>query len=224
MNIDDLLNPEKSVLVPVLKGIAQTLGPWFEVVIHDLKDPDHSLVFIEGNVTGRQPGAPVTDLVLKVLRTYGDRAADIIGYETRTRDGRRLRSSTMFLRDEAGRIRGCVCVNVDVSAFEQLMETLKQFTAAQAPPVRANEDAVETFPTDVSEVLALLVQRAVKGLGKPPSSTDRAERVELVRALDRKGAFLIKGAVDYLASILGVSRYTVYAYLEEARATREDLP
>jgi len=224
LNIDDLLNPEKSVLVPVLKGIAQTLGPWFEVVIHDLKDPDHSLVFIEGNVTGRQPGAPVTDLVLKVLRTYGDRAADIIGYETRTRDGRRLRSSTMFLRDEAGRIRGCVCVNVDVSAFEQLMETLKQFTAAQAPPVRANEDAVETFPTDVSEVLALLVQRAVKGLGKPPSSTDRAERVELVRALDRKGAFLIKGAVDYLASILGVSRYTVYAYLEEARATREDLP
>lgn len=224
MNIDDLLNPEKSVLVPVLRGIAQTLGPWFEVVIHDLKDPDHSLVFIEGNVTGRQPGAPVTDLVLKVLRTYGDRAADIIGYETRTRDGRRLRSSTMFLRDEAGRIRGCVCVNVDVSAFEQLMETLKQFTAAQAPPVRANEDAVETFPTDVSEVLALLVQRAVKGLGKPPASTDRAERVELVRALDRKGAFLIKGAVDYLASILGVSRYTVYAYLEEARATREDLP
>lgn len=224
MNIDDFLNPEKSVLVPVLKGIAQTLGPWFEVVIHDLKDPDHSLVFIEGRVTGRQPGAPVTDLVLKVLRTYGDRAADIIGYETRTKDGRRLRSSTMFLRDEAGRIRGCVCVNVDVSAFEQLMETLKQFTAAQPPPVRANDDAVETFPTDVSEVLALLVERAVKGLGKPPSSTDRAERVELVRALDRKGAFLVKGAVDYLASILGVSRYTVYAYLEEARATREDLP
>lgn len=224
MNIDDLLNAEESVLVPVLKGIAQTLGPWFEVVIHDLKDPDHSLVFIEGGVTGRQPGAPVTDLVLKVLRTYGDKAADIIGYETRTKDGRRLRSSTMFLRDEAGRVRGCVCVNVDVSAFQQLMETLKQFTTAQAPPVRANEDAVETFPTDVSEVLALLVERAVKGLGKPPSSTDRAERVELVRALDRKGAFLVKGAVDYLASILGVSRYTVYAYLEEARATREDLP
>lgn len=223
MAVDDLLNPQESVLVPVLKGIAQTLGPWFEVVIHDLKEPDHSLVFIEGKVTGRQPGAPITDLVLKVLRTYGDRAADIIGYETRAKDGRRLRSSTMFLRDEAGRIRGCVCVNVDVNAFEQLMETLKQFTAAQPQPVRANEDAVETFPTDVSEVLALLVDRAVKGLGKPASGTDRAERVELVRALDRKGTFLIKGAVDYLASILGVSRYTVYAYLEEARATREDL-
>ena len=43
------------------------------------------------------------------------------------------------------------------------------------------------------------------------------DKVEIVRTLDQKGAFLIKGAIDYVAKVLCVSRYTVYNYLDEVR-------
>jgi len=35
--------------------------------------------------------------------------------------------------------------------------------------------------------------------------------------LDKKGVFLVKGSVEQVASVLGVSRYTIYNYLEETR-------
>ncbi len=43
----------------------------------------------------------------------------------------------------------------------------------------------------------------------------REQRIQVVRDLERRGIFLIKGAVDEVARLLGVSRYTVYNYRKE---------
>ncbi|WP_336989646.1 helix-turn-helix domain-containing protein [Bacillus infantis] len=47
------------------------------------------------------------------------------------------------------------------------------------------------------------------------------EKVECVRQLEEKGAFLIKGATDYVANVLGVSKFTVYNYLQKIRTESE---
>jgi predicted transcriptional regulator YheO len=52
---------------------------------------------------------------------------------------------------------------------------------------------------------------------KVPAMMDRDEKKQIVRKLDKSGVFSIKGAVLYLAKVLGVSRYTIYSYLKEVR-------
>lgn len=222
-----LIDPERSPLVSVLQALHRMFGSCFEGVLHDLSDPEHSLVYIVGNVTSRTVGAPITDLVLRVLRTHGNAAPDLIGYETRTRDGRRLKSATVFLRDSVGKIIGCLCVNLDLTRFDAtvaaLAEVVKTATADELllSEVEANGEA-ETFAQTVEEILAQLVEQVLARAGKPVPMMEREDKVRVVQQLDRKGAFLIRGAVDYVANILGVSKYTIYSYLEEVRAPRSD--
>ena len=42
---------------------------------------------------------------------------------------------------------------------------------------------------------------------------DRAQKQAAVRTLDEQGAFLLRGAVDRIARAMGVSRVTLYSYL-----------
>ena len=48
---------------------------------------------------------------------------------------------------------------------------------------------------------------------------EKEDKLVIVRRLDEKGVFLVKGAIDYVANILGVSRYTIYNYLDEVRSS-----
>jgi len=52
---------------------------------------------------------------------------------------------------------------------------------------------------------------------KPVKLMDKADNVRVVRTLDARGIFLIKGAVQAVACALNVSRYTIYNYFSEGR-------
>ena len=62
------IHPSLKALIPFATGIQATVGPYCEVALHDLKHPDRSLIHLIGSVTNRQLGAPVTDLVLYMLK------------------------------------------------------------------------------------------------------------------------------------------------------------
>ncbi|MEW5934173.1 MAG: PAS domain-containing protein [Bacillota bacterium] len=223
--MDHLVDPERSPLVPVLQALQRTLGSCFEGVLHDLSDPEHSLVYIVGGVTGRTVGAPITDLVLRVLRIHGNEAPDLIGYETRTRDGRRLKSTTVFLRDPGGKIVGCLCINLDLTKFDLATSALGELTSTyDADTLLSTEgqagEGGETFAQTVEEMLAQLVGQVLERAGKPVPMMERDDKIRVVQQLDRRGAFLVRGAVEYVAGMLGVSKYTIYSYLEESRVPK----
>ena len=100
-------------LIPVADAIAAAVGPYCEVVLHDISRPERSVVYMAGNVTNRSIGAPLTDMVLRRLREQGDAISDLPGYHNVTKDGKTLRSSTTFVRDGQGKVIGCLCVNID---------------------------------------------------------------------------------------------------------------
>ena len=91
-------------------AITEQFGDNSEVVVHDLKgaDSDHTIVAIEnGHVSQRQLGDGPSRIVLETLQHKGGEApGDMRGYLTKTRDGRILKSSTVFLKDEAGQVEG----------------------------------------------------------------------------------------------------------------------
>ncbi|WP_245527919.1 helix-turn-helix transcriptional regulator [Ammonifex degensii] len=196
--------------------VAETFGRNCEAVVHDLSKLDQSLIHIAGDVTHRSPGAPITDLVLRVLRQEGDGAKDLVSYKTITRDGRILKSSTVFIRDDKGKIVGAFCINFDITEFLNSLNLIQEFVRFRD----ADDDRRETFSMSVQEAIDALVNQAVSLIGKQPPSMDTEEKIRLVAYLEERGAFLIRGAVDYVATILGVSKYTIYSYLQKIRSTR----
>ena len=201
--------------VPLVDGLARAIGPECEIVLHDLRHPSNSLIHIAGSVTGRSLGAPVTNIVLEALRESGDEAPDLFNYKSTAPNGHTLRSSTLFVRD-SGRIIGALCVNVDVSLYEDLgLVAARALAFEQTTP-----GPVERFANTVGDVLDDLLATVILETGLQPSRMSAEDRVHLVAGLEERGVFLIKGAVELTAKRLNVSKFTVYGYLQQIRATK----
>lgn len=209
------IHPKLTALFPVADAINATAGAYSEVVIHDITQPDHSVVYIAGNVTNRQLGAPLTDLVLEQVRRYGNNCEDILNYGTTTRDGKTLRSSTTFVRDDNGEVIGCLCINVDMTPLLSWRYFLDKSLSAEPTLVREN------FSNDVTEALNGIMKSILETYHVPVASLPREEKLTIITLLDDKGVFLVKGAVDQVACALGVSRYSIYNYLEEVRSQKQ---
>jgi predicted transcriptional regulator YheO len=192
------------------RAIVATFGDRCEVVIHDLSKPEVSIVWIEGNVTGRSVGGSATDLLLKELRR-GDRE-EILNYGGYAA-GKVMKSSTILFRED-DMLYGALCINFDVTDFVAAEYTLRSFCKP------ATEEEEETFVQDLTEILETMIAEACYEVGMPVGSMDKDEKVRLVDILEQRGAFEIKRAVPLVASRLGVSRFTIYNYLSEARAAK----
>jgi predicted transcriptional regulator YheO len=202
-------------LRPAMVAIVDLLGPGSEVVLHDMADPDASIVAIEGNVTGRCVGAPLTDSGLASLRS--PESGRVYSYTTVGEGGRVIKSSSVFLSDDEGTIFGGLCINLDVTpylTFERHLQILLKTTDDDVP--------AQTFGSQVGEVLDTMVGDAIAETGIPISLMQRADRLKVIRTLDEKGAFLLKKAVPLVAELLGVSRHTIYSDLGEVEGSREE--
>ncbi|MGE4298758.1 MAG: transcriptional regulator [Desulfovibrionaceae bacterium] len=197
----------------IADGVASVLGRHCEVVIHDFANLDRSLVHIAGNVTNRVIGAPITDLAYKRYKDARDAAEDLHGYRTVSGNGRVLRSSTSFLRNDAGKVIGCFCVNFDMTDFLNAKALLDDFTQFED-----ESEGGERFANAFNETVEALIDEAVTAIGRQPATMERESRLDLVERLDSRDVFLFKGAVNQVARLFGVSRYTVYNYLKEVRA------
>lgn len=209
-------HPLLQSLIPLVEGLAETFGPRCEVVLHDLRHLDSSIIAIKGGLTGRKVGGPVTDLVLRMLedaKRTGTDPKDVLNYENRTIDGRIFKSSTIFIRDARGTPVGCLCINYDVTDLLYLTDILKGLCyhePAAVPPEG------ERFPTDIDTLVEQVIKDTVDH-NKPAALLSREERLALIKRLEDKGVFLVKGGVALVARYLGVSRYTVYNYRAELR-------
>lgn len=206
-------HPNLARLFPIVDGIARALGPSHEIVIHDLRHPDRSLCHIAGNVTGRAIGAPATNVLLEAVQQHGDAAPDVFNYATMA-GGRPIRSSILFIR--AGeRIVGALAVNVDVTLLQALHVELGRMIGLDP----RDQPRAEAFENTVGDLLHDLVATTISSRGATAASSE--ERMAVVAALQESGAFQVKGSVELVARELGVSRFTVYSYLQKLRAGRE---
>ena len=198
--------------IPMVKGIAATFGSNCEVVLHDFADLQNSIVIIEnGNVTGRDDDSSMTDHSLQQIKS-GNTDKDIINYSGKGKNGKTIKSTTMFIRDDSEKVIGCLCINFDVTEFMLAKKVLSEM-------LEFGEHAVKQSSNNkkINDVLSELVQGKLDEIGKPVLYLNKEEKVDVVKKLDIQGAFLIKGAIDYVAEILCVSRYTIYNYLDETR-------
>ncbi|MGR3868041.1 helix-turn-helix transcriptional regulator [Streptomyces graminifolii] len=217
------LDPERDAiigaLVSVVDGIAATFGPVCEVVLHDYRRPEQSVVAVAGALTGRSVGGAMSEIGLRML-ARGDEAADELNYLTRTRNARQLKSSTMVLRDSTGAVFGALCVNVDVTAVQQAQALL----AGIAGSAEARTPDTTTFGNDIDSVVEAIVDAHLLRRSLTWVQLDRSQRLELFRSLDEHGVFAVRRAIEQVAARLGISRASAYSYLSQARAATGTSP
>ena len=209
------LHPLLKGIIPLVEGIANTFGKNCEVLLHDIRNPQSSVIAIaNGHITGRSIGSPMTEYGLATLRS-GQFDKPIVNCRKKTRDGRLLKSSSLFIKDENGKLIGFLCINYDISELTIARNIINNLTNIIEETDFSEED--ECFGNTVNEMLSSIVNKALESVGKPVAFISKEEKVNIVQLLDEKGVFLIKGAIDYVAKVLCVSRYTVYNYLDETR-------
>ncbi|OBZ08578.1 MULTISPECIES: transcriptional regulator [Bacillales] len=206
------ISQELVFLTEMAKGITAQFGERCEVVVHDWSKPvDSTIVVIEnGHVTGREVGDPGTNLGLEIMRgtSEGDNRHN---YVTQTKDGRILRSTSMYVKNNAGSIIGALCINFDITDLMMAEKTLQSLTASGFTPVR------ESFVSNVNDLLDTLLQEAQETIGKPPAAMTKEDKIKIIQLLDQKGAFLIKKSGEKVCSYLSISKFTLYSYLEESK-------
>ncbi len=211
------LDPRMTVLLPMVQGLAEMFGPDCEVVLHDLSRLPHSIVAIEnGHVTGRTVGDVPTDLMLRTLRAVGDDTHDVRLYVTSS-DGKILKSLAVTLRDEEGRAFAILGLNYDLSDVVQTQRTLADFAAVGRFGSEAVPEREEIFAGDIRDVVAGMITKILNEMGKTPGVMSREEKMEVVKRLEERGAFLVKRSAEQVAEALDLSRYTIFSYLKEIR-------
>lgn len=215
--MDKEIHPLLKNFIPFIDGLANTFGKNCEVVLHDISKPQQSIIAIaNGSITNRTVGSPMTEMGLKAIRNK-EYEEGLIKYKTITNNGRTLKSSTFFIKDEAGEVIGCLCINLDITEFLLAQNLLKDITMTMMDQIVQDKSDDETYSSNINDILYNVVDKVIKDFGKPIAYLSKEEKVSIVKVLDEKGMFLIKGAVDYIAEILCVSRYTIYNYLDEIR-------
>ncbi|MFD9392727.1 transcriptional regulator [Streptomyces sp. NPDC060000] len=202
-------------LTPVVDGIAATFGPVCEVVLHDYRRPETSVVAVAGSVTGRTVGGAMSEIGMRVLARGGD-AVDELNYVTHTGAGRLVKSSTMVLRDSTGAVFGALCVNVDVTEVDRVQGLLAALAGVAGSPAEA---PVTTFGDDIDSVVDALLDDRLRRQGQTWAGLDRARRLTLFRSLDERGVFAVRRAIEQVAARLGISRASAYSYLSQSRTT-----
>jgi predicted transcriptional regulator YheO len=213
--------------VRLAEFLGSVLGPDYEVVLHDLADPEHSIVAIaNGHVSGRTIGAPLTSVALEALANQAYQKLDYQMNYAGIAGGKLLRSSTFGIKDEQGRLVGLLCINFDDSRYRELSDRILKLRHPDSF-VESNfvydekADAIHVAPAPDSESfhnsLPELTDDVLDKVLDPERLAGRLsihDKRELVAELEAKGIFMLKGAVKQVAERLGCSQTTVYRYLQ----------
>lgn len=193
-------------------GIAAQFGSNCEVVVHDLsRHPDHSIVeIVNGHVTGRKVGDGASHVVIEQLQTNDPEPKDHLCYLTKTPDGKILKSSTVYIRNSKGKVSAIFSINYDISKLLMVESAVRDL-------ISTGEETQQTEPekiVNINDLLDDLIEQSVALVGKPVALMNKDDKVKAIRFLNQNGAFLVTKSGDKIAKYFGISKYTLYSYID----------
>lgn len=222
----------------LVEFLGMVLGPDYEIVLHDLSEPEQSIIAIaNGQVSGRTIGAPLTSVALQAIVHHSHETSDYrLNYAGLARDSKLLRSSTFYIKNEAGDLVGLLCINFDDSRYREISDRVLKlrhpdifvdinfaYNDSRAMVENAEVSSeVEQFHRSPKELIESMLAQTV--LGQDKDASDKLpprKKFALIEGLEAKGFFRIKGAVKQISDRLGCSQTTIYRYLARIAEERE---
>ncbi|MDO4488904.1 MAG: PAS domain-containing protein [Eubacteriales bacterium] len=212
----------------LVRFLGEMLGPQYEVVLQDTDPEVNGIVAIaNGALSGRTVGSPLTGTAIKFITERRYETSDsVMNYTGMLEDGRKVRSSTMFIK-ENGKLVGMLCINFDGTEFSEMARSLlslvhpedyidrnfRIFSKDTPKDGQLGPEALEVFRTDTKELMNDIFAETVEKIGVPVDRLTQDEKINLISRLKEHGFFNMKGAVAFVSKRIGSSQASVYRYL-----------
>jgi predicted transcriptional regulator YheO len=202
----------------ITAALGETFAPLCEVVLHDLTVPEHSIVQIENNLSGRSVGDSATEIGLARIANSG--FPDIIAnYANKFADGRPVKCTSIGLKDKTGKYVAAICLNMDISYLKSVEHLSTRAHADQIRPCARGRKSRRPTPDVAAKILAFAAAR-----NRDPRALTSEEKGEILQQLAAAGELERRGAAEKIAAIIGLSRSNIYYYLKKRRQASAPSP
>ena len=194
--------------------IAEKFSPYLEVIIHDLQDPEHSIIAIFNNhITGRKIGDGTSDIgYKKIANELPDK---IVNYENRSPSGAKLKSSSLTIRNGQGKIIGSMAFNFDLTPFENVQDFFNTITQTSKSKLDDFPKQEQFFVWSVRDELEQALNKYIIANGLQGKALTRKDKLNVVVLMKKEGHIKKRGAMSILSELLAITRPTLYKYLKD---------
>ena len=214
------MNQHIKKFISIADFLGEVLGSNTEILLHDLTNYEQSIVhIINGNISNRKIGDPVTDLVLEFMSTESKGNKQFISnYNSKTIEGRLLYSSTYFIRDNKNQIVGALCLNSDYHEVKKSLSFLTSLLPNYIDDkVLSINNIKENLSTDPQELSLNKIDAIINEFDVLPSRMTIEEKTSVISALNDCGVFNIRGSVQEVARKLQMSEPSIYRYIKKIK-------
>ena len=192
--------------------VAEMFSPYLEVIVHDLTNPNQSIIAIfNSHITGRKIGDGTSDIGYKKLSN--ELPDKIVNYSNKSPSGVELKSSSLTIRNDDNKIIGSMGFNFDLSHFVNIREFIDLFSKSvemkELP--KKEEFFMWSIKTEIQQALNKYLM-----MNKLQSKIlTREDKLKVISYMKNKGYVSKKGAKTIISELLAISRPTLYKYLKE---------
>lgn len=195
------------------------LGSNYEFVLHVLIPEGGSQIghIVNGELSGRTLNGPLTDYAKKLIseKVYleKDFVTDYVGEGPR---GKKFRSSTLFIKDSKGVLQGLLCINFDADVYRKVAKDVLKLVnlsldIEHIEMKTEQEQPVERLHDNVSNIIYTVIDKDILESGAQLSPD---QKKLAIAKLKEYGVFDIKGTINEVSDIMGMSESSVYRYLQ----------
>jgi predicted transcriptional regulator YheO len=214
------LNQYINKFISIADFLGEVLGSNTEILIHDLTDYKKSIVYIiNGHISNRKIGDPITDLVLEFMATESKGNKQFIAkYNSKTIEGRLLYSSTYFIRDNSNKIVGALCLNSDYHEVKKSLSFLTSLLPNYVDDkILSINNIKENLNSDPQELTLNKIDAIINEFDIVPNRMTTEEKTDVIAALNDCGIFNIRGSVQEVANKLQMSEPSIYRYIKKIK-------
>ncbi len=195
---------------PVINGVVTLFSPFMECAVHDIKTG--TITAIYSNITNRKIGDPSP---LAQLHMPVEKFPDVFDpYYEINWDGRKIKCTSITIRDEKKKPIALICFNFDTSVFQDMNINLAAFLTVK----KTADNPVELFGNNWQEKIDGFINDYLTRNNLILIQLTRSQKKTLLGKLSKNGVFFYKNAAPYVAKKLHISRATIYNYLKILRA------
>ena len=194
--------------------ISEKFSPYLEVIIHDLRDPEHSIIAIfNSHITGRKIGDGTSDIgYKKIANELPDK---IVNYENISPSGSKMKSSSLTIRDEHNKIIGSMAFNFDLAPFENIQEFFNTITKTNISQLGDFPKQEQFFMWDIRDELEQELNKYIIANRLQGKALTKKDKLNVVSIMNKRGHIKKRGSVSILSELLAITRPTLYKYIKD---------
>lgn len=206
----------KEQYIVLVEFLGRALGPDYEIVLHSFENEEYKIIALANeHVSGRTVSAPLSSLALNFIFTKAYNDSDFkYNYEGVSASGEKLRCSTMFIKDEKGSLLGMLCINHCNEKYNKFAQGIMEFVRDNYQINEVDSEYIESFSNSIIENIEMCSFK-VFGVKQLPNHITKQERCELIKELQNRAVFQIKGAITEVSEYTGISKASIYRYLKD---------